>query len=280
MGTEGSGVVQLTGQERRDESSRPVWSPGGAGSASSRRATAMGGSTWCDRTARRRKPTRGNAEDGDLPARSPGDQWIAFRRSLGIPAGVCVVPAEGRKVRFATAGHWAWWLLVGDRIAYSQLDSLWAVSVGGSGQPMGPVLRITCEAGVYDRYPSWWPDGAALAFERDRLGAKGYQRHIMTVNASGAHLRDLGQGRLPAWWGAGWASFPQRRESLARGSGIGRGTPNWTPSMAGGCPHGRLGIRAEAGAVRRARPRAARVCGAVLDPSSTRAAPAVDVVGA
>ena len=196
---DGSHEEQLTAGDAADDDF-PAWSPDGTTIAFGR-----GNHEGWDRLVlldlsahKEWQLTSGDLFD-QCPCWSPHGGWIAFRRSLGARPGVYAMPVTGGDAHFVTQGHWPSWSPLGDRLAYAHLDSLWAVPVTGAGEPRAPPERLTSEAGVRDRYPSWSPDGRALVFEREHPAPNGRERHIMTVHADGTHLRDLGEGRLPAW---------------------------------------------------------------------------------
>lgn len=130
---------------------------------------------------------------------SPDARLIAFRRTLGDPSGIYVIPADGGEPWLLTGGYYPSWSPEGDRLAYSYGGDMWSIAVGKKGRAAGDPMQLTSDPDTYDRHPSWSPDAARIAFQSKVWEANRCHWHILTMRADGSDIRDLGEGEQPAW---------------------------------------------------------------------------------
>ena len=136
--------------------------------------------------------------DGEYPAWSPVDSWIAHRGCYGGSCGVWLTYADsGERVRLTTGGSDGQpaWAPDGQQLAYiSQEDGnfeIYRINRDGSNR-----TRLT-EDLRSDGLPVWSPDGRWIAFRSDREGAWA----IYIMRPGGSDVRKLVDANvLPLWF--------------------------------------------------------------------------------
>jgi Tol biopolymer transport system component len=140
------------------------------------------------------------------PAYSPDGQTIAFTSTTreGILSAVYLANADGSNIRRLTPPELeAWvpdWSPDGKRILFSTRffgtldEEIWVINVDGTG-----LTRLTNNnrhwngyfTGSHDLFPSWSPQGDAIAFERD---SPDYRTSVIyTMNPDGTEPKQLTQ---------------------------------------------------------------------------------------
>jgi hypothetical protein len=137
--------------------------------------------------------------EGEYPAWSPTDNWIAHRACKGGDCGIWLTNAEnGGEFRRVTTGGsdgQPAWSPNGRQIAYISKDDgnfeIYRADRDGSNK-----VRLTNEAHS-DGLPVWSPDGAWIAFRSDRGGAWA----IYVMRPDGADVRKVVDANvLPLWF--------------------------------------------------------------------------------
>jgi len=199
INADGSSEVRLTAVEGLDDD-LPNWSPDGRTVVFSRGNGGEPEGLWLvDVTTGEERALGTGGHTNYRPSWSPDGRFVAFRRSLAERPGVYVMPAVGGDPWYLARGRDPCWSPMDDRIACAHGESLWAVPVDSGGRLSGDPTQLTRHPRAVDRYPSWSPDGTHLAFEREGATQGEPASRIMTIATNGSGLRDLGEGRMPAW---------------------------------------------------------------------------------
>jgi len=136
--------------------------------------------------------------DGEYPAWSPVDNWIAHRGCYGGSCGIWLTYADsGERVRLTEGGSDGQpaWSPDGQQLVYiSQEDGnfeLYRINRDGSN-----VVRLT-NGERSDGLPVWSPDGKWIAFRSDREGAWA----IYVMRPDGSDVRKMTNAEvLPLWF--------------------------------------------------------------------------------
>ena len=136
--------------------------------------------------------------EGEYPAWSPVDDWIAHRGCYGSDCGVWLTHADsGERRRLTTGGGDGQpaWSPDGKWLAYISKEDgnfeLYKIARDGAGQ-----VRLT-NTPQSDGLPVWSPDGKWIAFRSDRDGK--WAIYVMPA-AGGTATKVIEADVLPVWF--------------------------------------------------------------------------------
>jgi len=135
--------------------------------------------------------------EGEYPAWSPTDNWIAHRACFGGSCGVWLTFADsGERTRVSSGGSDGQpaWSPDGKQLAYISKEDgnfeVYRVNRDGTG-----AVRLTNESHS-DGLPVWSPDGKWIAFRSDRSGTWA----IYVMRPDGSDLRKIVDAPVLAVW--------------------------------------------------------------------------------
>lgn len=136
--------------------------------------------------------------EGEYPAWSPVDNWIAHRGCYGPDCGLYLTHADSGERRRLTSGGGDGqpaWSPNGQQLIYISKDDgnfeIYRINRDGSGK-----VRLTNEPHS-DGLPVWSPRGDWIAFRSDRDGS--WAIYVMRIDGSGVR-RLVDASVLPAWF--------------------------------------------------------------------------------